>query len=62
MMDAACAAPEKVDNILFGVKNTAGVNMVDQDGVSFAWMTTWSGNGWLNFVNLPAGTYKVFIR
>ena len=62
MMDAACAAPEKVDNILFGVKDAAGLYVYDQEAKPYAWMTYWNGNGWQNFINLPAGTYKVVIR
>ena len=62
MMDAACAAPEKVDNLAFSLKNSANVFVNDQDNIQYAWMTYWNGNGWLNFANLPAGTYKIVMR
>ena len=62
MMDANCDAPDKVDSLAFSLKNSTNALVKDQDGSDYSWMTAWNGNGWLNFVNLPVGTYKVIIR
>ena len=62
MMDAACAAPEKIDSIYFKLKNNAtGLWALDENGKNYNYLMQWSGNGWMNFVNLPAGTYTVTI-
>lgn len=62
MQDSACAAPEKVDNLAFSLKNSANAYVTDQYGQQYSWLTAWNGNGWLNFKALPAGTYTVVMR
>lgn len=63
MANQSCATAEKVENIAFSLRNLAtGAYVTDSYGKQYNWLTYWGGNGWLNFNNLPAGSYKVVIR
>ena len=42
--------------------DTNGDYLADEGSSTYSWLSGFNGNGWLNFYNLPAGTYKLEVR
>lgn len=61
-MDSSCKDEKKLSSLVFSLYDKNNQIVKDTNNKQYTWMSSYMGQGWLVFDNLPAGEYSLRVR